>query len=400
MIFKAVVSSKAHPEYGAAAIPFPIPADEYDHTIELLEDMGIGDALAQDCRVDEISSSYPILNRLTAQSVNVDELDYLAKRLTSFCESEKSQFQAVASKLCLSGIKDLINLTFCCQQATVITDFSDLEQVGKGHSLTINGGLMPTEEFDKVDGQAVALELIQSGTGAVTPYGVVYDNGMELYQIYTGRAFPQFLHNDPLLTLGVPIQPEIGGAVETAWLYLPAAAQQIARTLRRIGIINNDAAYFIEDSTLPPKVLEVASRPDDAILELNWMCRAIDGLNDAGLEKLEALVRMVQLEDAGELRHLAENLDQFDFVPGVELAENSQVNELGYVAYHGSLTLEALMGPPHEPSQRRVVWGEEPQRNERALPEGQDERYGACGDEMREDPAEQHQQETGGILPW
>lgn len=283
MIFKAVVSSKAHPEYGAVSIPFPIPADEYNHTIELLEDMGIGDALAQDCRVDEISSSYPILNRLTAQSVNVDELDYLAKRLSSFCESEKSQFQAMASKLCLSDVKELINLTFCCQQATAITDFSDLEQTGKSHSLTINGGSMPTEEFDKVDGQAVALELIQSGAGMVTPYGVVYDNGMELDQVYTGRTFPQYLHDDPLLTLGIPIQPEIGRGVETAWLYLPAPDQQIARTLRRIGIINNDTAYFVEDSTLPPKVLEVAARPDDAVLELNRMCQAVDGLDGAGL---------------------------------------------------------------------------------------------------------------------
>ena len=144
MIFKAVVSSKAHPDYGAVSIPFPIPDSEYDYTIGILEDMGIGDTLAQDCQVDEIASGYPILNRLVGQGTNVDELDYLAKRLEGFCPSETAQFQAMASKLCLSNIKDLINLTFCCQQATVITDFSSLEQVSKDHSLTINGGSMPT----------------------------------------------------------------------------------------------------------------------------------------------------------------------------------------------------------------------------------------------------------------
>ena len=32
----------------------------------------------------------------------------------------------MAHKLELPELKDLINLTFCCQQATVITDFSDL----------------------------------------------------------------------------------------------------------------------------------------------------------------------------------------------------------------------------------------------------------------------------------
>ena len=74
--------------------------------------MDIGFPTAQDCRVDGLDSRYPILNRLVAQSPNVDELDYL------------------------------INLTFCCQQATVVTDFSRLEQAGKDRALAINGGAM------------------------------------------------------------------------------------------------------------------------------------------------------------------------------------------------------------------------------------------------------------------
>lgn len=133
MIMKAEVSSKAHPEYGQATIPFPIPDSQYDSVIDLLEAMDIGCPTAQDCRVDGLDTEYPILNRLVAQSVNVDELDYLAKRLDSFCAGEKEKFQAMASKLCLSDIKDFINLTFCCQRATVIIDFSNLDQAGKKH---------------------------------------------------------------------------------------------------------------------------------------------------------------------------------------------------------------------------------------------------------------------------
>ena len=96
MIFKAILSNRAQPEYGQATIPFPIPDSEYDRTIGLLEDMEIGSPTAQDCRVDGLESQYPILNRLTTQSVNVDELDYLAKRLDSFSQGEDVQFQAMA----------------------------------------------------------------------------------------------------------------------------------------------------------------------------------------------------------------------------------------------------------------------------------------------------------------
>ena len=51
----------------------------------------------------------------------MDELDYLAKRLDSFDRTGLAQFQGMAAKLDLSDMTDLINLTFCCQEATVIT---------------------------------------------------------------------------------------------------------------------------------------------------------------------------------------------------------------------------------------------------------------------------------------
>ena len=42
----------------------------------------------------------------------------------------------MAHKLELFELKDLINLTFCCQQATVINNFSDLEAIGRDRLYT------------------------------------------------------------------------------------------------------------------------------------------------------------------------------------------------------------------------------------------------------------------------
>ena len=129
MMMEAVLTSRTHPEYGEIAIPFPIPEEDYDRTMELLEELGIGDVLAQDCRIVKLESAYPVLERLEDAAVNVDELDYLAKRLESFWKSEKDQFLAMAHKLDLTDIQGFINLSFCCQDTTVITDFSELEAV-------------------------------------------------------------------------------------------------------------------------------------------------------------------------------------------------------------------------------------------------------------------------------
>ena len=81
MQFKAVLGNAKHPEYGVANIPFPIPNEQYESTMEMMRALEIGDALVRDCRVEEITHGWPILKRLEKIAVNIDELDYLAKRL-------------------------------------------------------------------------------------------------------------------------------------------------------------------------------------------------------------------------------------------------------------------------------------------------------------------------------
>ncbi len=66
--------------------------------------------------MDSLDSAWPVLNRLVSAKVNLDELDYLAKRLDSFTVGEFSQFQAMAEKLNLASMKDLINLTFAASR--------------------------------------------------------------------------------------------------------------------------------------------------------------------------------------------------------------------------------------------------------------------------------------------
>ena len=177
MMIQAVLGNPHHPEYGVATIPFPIPRDQYAHCMKLLEALEIGDAVKADCQVQEINSFYSVLKRTEMLTVNVEELNYLAKRLDSFDTGEAAQFQAMAHKLELFELKDLINLTFCCQQATVIADFSDLAAIGRDHYMNLHGGCAKTEELDALDGEATARQLIESGSGMITPYGVVYDNG-------------------------------------------------------------------------------------------------------------------------------------------------------------------------------------------------------------------------------
>ena len=99
MMIQAVLGNPHHPEYGVATIPFPIPRDQHAHCMELLEALEIGDAVKADCKVEKIDSFYTVLKRTEMLTVNVEELNYLAKRLDSFDTGEAAQFQAMAHKL-------------------------------------------------------------------------------------------------------------------------------------------------------------------------------------------------------------------------------------------------------------------------------------------------------------
>ncbi len=329
-VIKAVLSNPRHPECGQITIPFPIPADQYDQTIEMLQAMDLGYSVNRDCTVDEVDSHYRVLGALNGTLVNVDQLDYLAKRLDSFCVGEDAQFQAMAHKMELADIKDFINLTFCCQQATVITNFSDLESIGRGHFLNLNGGSARTEELENLDGTETALLLIDSGGETVTPYGVVYDNGIVLEELYNGHQFPAYLYDNPLMVLEITPNRGLAEGKNPEYLYLPASEHQIERTLLRVHVDTaSDARLRSDFNELPEKVadaLDLEQLSGDDLPSLNRLCQAIEPLTDADIEKLNAAVLMTETSGIPSVCRLAENLDQFSFVPGVQRLRRSTAN--------------------------------------------------------------------------
>ena len=316
-MIQAVLSNPAHPEYGVATIPFPIPHDQYAHCMELLEALEIGDAVKADCQVQAIDSFYTVLKRTEMLTVNVEELNYLAKRLESFDDGEAAQFQAMAHKLELFRLKDLINLTFCCQQATVITDFSDLAAIGRDHYMNLHGGSARVDELEALDGEETARRLIENGNGAVTPYGVVYGNGMKLDQAYDGQFFPCYYYEPNASTIAVTSKSEPEDTEHITWLFLPMAQEEIDRALLRAGITDpSEIRLRLVESHLPDEVDVLLDMENESIGDLNALAQATAGLSDDSRRKLGAVMIMAKPKKAEQIKNLVENLDLFDFAPG------------------------------------------------------------------------------------
>jgi len=317
-IIRAVLSNPKLPENGVASIPFPLSRAEYDHSIsEVLEPMGIGNAVTQDCLVEEIDSSYEVLDCLKGQVVNVDELDYLTKRLDSFCENECSSFQAACHVLGLKDIKDLINLTFCCQETTVIRDFSKLEAAGKEHYLTIHGGSAPAEELDALDGKALAQQLIQSGEGKATPYGLFFRNEMRMEELYKGHGFPPYLWDERTAELEI-IKPDKA----KTFFFLPFSPLEFERFQQREGISDVSACKCILRLYQRQENYIVVRGGTAELEKWNELCDTLNSIPYPRQQAFAAALEVTDAEDVSQMRLLAASLEDFDLVPGVRDAES------------------------------------------------------------------------------
>lgn len=379
-VMSVELGNATHPEYGVATIPFPIPDDAYEACLKLLEPLGIGGITAQDCKVEHVDGVLPSLKALEGTSVNVDELDMLAHILDiKIDDGADAKFEALLYATKITDICEMIDLALCCEQATVITDFSRLRDTGIGHYLTVNGGSAPVSEVEKQDGVKIMTDLIASGKGVVTPCGVLYDNGMELTQEYTGGNFPVVGYNVPLVE--VSLTPTVAPQErEGLYLFLPMPEKRLERMLSRAGFETaEDYTVSCEYMELPPEVNRVLDGHEDELFEINRLCQIVEPMDGPERERLAAAVLLAKPEYPSQVRHLAENLEQFDFIPNVHTPEEygkfmiqksghfdfdenligfydykgygeqrtamegGEFNELGYICYKGALSLDELV---------------------------------------------------------
>lgn len=316
-IIQAILSNAQHPENGSNEILFPLEQKDYADEIQRLGELGTGDAVKQDCMVEEIDSSYEVLGCLKGQVVNVDELDYLAKRLDSFDVYEAAQFQAACALFDVKDIKDIINMTFCCQETTVISDFSRLKEAGKQHYLTIHGGTAPTKEMDAVDGKALAQQLIQSGEGKPTPYGLFFRNGMQMKELYQGHGFPPYLWD--LAQAEVELTTPEGA---TAYVFLPITELTLGRFQQREDI--RDITECQRTLRLLLNRGEPVEMQGDMVefCEWNQLCERLNAMSKYHREVFAATLEVTGAEDLAQMQLLASNLEDFEFIPCVKDAES------------------------------------------------------------------------------
>ena len=137
------------------------------------------------------------LSFLKDRLVNLDELNYLAKRMDSFFGDEETQFFEAIKLEHFTEMKDLINLTFNLDKYTLIKDVSDMGKVGREYLLNTEG-CIPAHDEDNPKYAQIGRELLRSGHGIFTEHGLLFpDQNRPFEELYNGKTFPAYIY-DPV----------------------------------------------------------------------------------------------------------------------------------------------------------------------------------------------------------
>ena len=309
--------------------------------MEKLSEIDINDSNIASCHVVKISGKVLALCVFENNCINVDELNYLARRIDSFDNYELAKFQGAIAREGICTMKDFINLTFNLHNYTVVTDFSNLKNIGTKHYLDKNIGC-PVSEMERLDFETMGLNLLNSDDGKVTSYGVVFCNRLLIEEVYDGKMFPDYDYtSDYTLKLEMMRKDSLSTSLEKVWLYLPTSKACIVKALLRLGADTyNDLTFQCVDSMSLSESLEDRLSSMDNIGEVNELSKIIHEFDPEGIKKLEAVIDYTQVKTADEMIGLAKNLDSFFFVAGISTVEQYgryMIIESGHFEYDSEL---------------------------------------------------------------
>ena len=244
--------------------------------------------------------------------VNLDELNYLARRMESFDTFEYDQFLIGISKLDSKEVKDLINLTFNLHHFTLCQDVSSYGKIGRAYVLNTEGSI-PAHDEDDPKYAAIGKDLIDRGLVQITAKGLLIYNPLEkLTEVYDGQTFPEYYYESTLASA------EVSYNGRTELLLLPSEELAIKKALARLGAPSDQDCEIKfclnngDDNAWGERIKGIIR--SEGLYAANKMLHSLD-TGDMDWNKLTAAVELADVKSAANIAAIAEHLEEFGFLP-------------------------------------------------------------------------------------
>lgn len=265
-----------------------------------------------DCRYCPYYRGKRKFSILKDRFANLDELNYLAKRMESFDYHEYDQFLIGITKLQNPTEKDLINLTFNLDHFTLCKDVSSYGKIGREYVMNTQGAV-PAHDEDDPKYAAIGKDLIDRGLAQITAKGLlIYNPFDELTEVYDGQAFPEYFYENTLASA------EVSYNGRTELLLLPGEEIAIQKALARLGAPSDSDCEIKfclnqgEDDAWEERIEGIIR--SEGLYETNKMLRSLD-TDDMDWGKLTAAVELADVKSAANIAAVAQHLGEFGFLP-------------------------------------------------------------------------------------
>lgn len=300
---------KAKFEYNDTEISIDFPCTENTLRTKLME----LHAPAASTELFLKEMEYPSeLSHLENTFVNIDELNFLAKRMDSFFGDEEWQFFEAMKLENFSSLKDLINLSFNLDKYTLIQNIGDMQKIGVDYTMNTQG-CMPADEVNDPKYAELGRKLLQSGEGIFTEHGLLFkDSSRPFEELYDGQVFPGYVYDGGVLVVAAAKYKE-----KTEYLYLPCESLAIDKALDRLGAgCAEDCEISLEDfmTNHPAWIKRMETLcSSEGVYALNRFTKAINSA-DMDLDKLLAVSEYADVSDSKGLAAIAEHVGDFLFI--------------------------------------------------------------------------------------
>lgn len=311
---------KIRAKNGGQTVDITLPATDMDMQY-CMKCIGIEDIVPV-CCISEVWDEPSYFGFLKDQTVSMDELNFLARRLDGMTEYEKRVVGVYSSETGIREMKQLINLTYSLQGLSLLTDLTDGNRVGLRLYLDRHLAISE-EEKSKMDFNAYAQKIFSEGKCKFLPHGILVDQGFQMEEVYNGKTFPEYIDRPDETVAVLSLENEAG---DKEYLYLPTDISAMDKVKKRIniaafaeGIVNGIENIRLPESILPsPEDMCMSLQGDVQKLTLfNEMCQTVSCFDEAKMDRLAMAAGFVGTSEFTDITYIAKHLDEFEIHPQI-----------------------------------------------------------------------------------
>ena len=311
---------KIRAKNGGQTVDITLPATDMDMQY-CMKCIGIEDIVPV-CCISEVWDEPSYFGFLKDQTVSMDELNFLARRLDGMTEYEKRVVGVYSSETGIREMKQLINLTYSLQGLSLLTDLTDGNRVGLRLYLDRHLAISE-EEKSKMDFNAYAQKIFSEGKCKFLPHGILVDQGFQMEEVYNGKTFPEYIDRPDETVAVLSLENEAG---DKEYLYLPTDISAMDKVKKRLniaafaeGIVNGIENIRLPESIFPsPEDMCMSLQGDVQKLTLfNEMCQTVSCFDEAKMDRLAMAAGFVGTSEFTDITYIAKHLDEFEIHPQI-----------------------------------------------------------------------------------